>query len=191
VRPSPRSQNCFARNCRSAPSAIARSLKLEERGKPHRTARHWKERNWISAPTNDNRRISKSDGPKSSVAQATSPFCIIKPIRYGRKKYFIACANPRFQILTIRVIRSPSIPDAFKLDLAQGFNTCRIASTKDLFFLQQNRFCRKKNRFGVRKVFFSQNVERFHNKSIFLVRKSLFLRQNLFSYDKSFFVAEC
>src|SRR5207253_2731571 len=44
--------------------------------------------------------------------------------------------------------------------------------TTNRFFLQKNRFSYNKIRFGIAKCFFSQNVERFHNKSIFPVPTS-------------------
>ena len=40
------------------------------------------------------------------------------------------------------------------------------------FFLQKDRFCYNKIRFGIPECFLSQNVERFHTKSIFPASKS-------------------
>jgi len=52
--------------------------------------------------------------------------------------------------------------------------------TTNRFFLQKNRFSYNKIRFGIPKCFLSQNVERFHTKSIFSAEKSFFLQQNPF-----------
>ena len=59
-----------------------------------------------------------------------------------------AMSSARFQIRAICAIRGSFIPHTFKQDFAHGFNACRMASTKDSFQLQQNRFCRNKIRSG-------------------------------------------
>src|SRR5262249_16437468 len=63
--------------------------------------------------------------------------------------------------------------------------------TPDRFQLQQNRFCRSRNRSGAPDCFLPRNVETFHTRSISTAAKSFLSQLKSFCCSRLFSAAEC
>jgi len=112
--------------------------------------------------------------------------CIKEAARFGA-----ATSRSVGQKESRTVSRPWSVASSRQFPLKISFDACRMAPTKDSFQLQQNRFCRTKNRSGTPDLFLAQNVETFHTRSISTTAKSFLVCQRSFWYTRFVSGTEC